>query len=76
MGSFIITLKTINRAGIHTRSRGSAPEQGSSPLHSQHQVHQGSSCRHCPRNARIPQAAAAASGKGLLQTQGRFKSTT
>lgn len=37
MGSFIITLKTINGAGIYTRSWDPDPEQGSNPLGSQHQ---------------------------------------
>lgn len=37
MGSFIITLKTINRAGIYTSSWDPAPEQGTNPLCPQHQ---------------------------------------
>lgn len=32
MGSFLITLKTINRVGIYTRSQDPALEQGSNPL--------------------------------------------
>jgi len=74
MGSFIITLKTINRAGIYTRSQDPALEQGSNPLRSRPRDPQGSSHRHRPPSTRIP--AAAACGKGLLRARGPFKPAT
>lgn len=72
MGSFIITLKTINRAGIYTSSWDPAPEQRTNPLCSQHQDTHRNSYQHHPYLH--PQRAACS--KALLQTQGPFKITT
>lgn len=64
MGPFIITLNTINRAGIYTSSWDPT-------LCSQHQDTHRNSYQHPYLH---PQRAACS--KGLLQTQGPFKITT
>lgn len=56
MGSFIITLKTINRAGIYIRRWDPAPEQVSNPFCSQHQDTHRNSCQHFPYLHPSPQS--------------------
>ena len=62
MGSFIITLKTINRARIYTRSRDPAPEQGSNPHHSRHRDCQGAATGIAAGALASPQQLPAAKG--------------
>lgn len=74
MGSFIITLKTINRAGIYTRSRDPALEQGSNPLHSPAPGHPGEQPPASPPEHSHP--CGSSYSKGLLRMQGPFKPAT
>lgn len=60
MGSFIITLKTISRAGTYTKCWDLAPEQGPKPLCSQHQDTLGTAISITP--ACIPTEPLAANG--------------
>lgn len=70
MGSFIITLKTINRAGIYTRSWDPAPQQGPNPPCSQHQDTLGTAISITPTC--IPTELLAA--KGSSRPRGHLKS--
>lgn len=74
MGSFLITLKTINRAGIYTRSWDPASEQGTpTPSALNTRTPTGTAISISPTCIHPHRAACS---KGLLQTQSPFKITT